>query len=153
MESLRRKYAMEDRGHDLAARAAIRAGQSPPPDETTPAGERYAEVERAAAPLWPLVVVLSEVVLEAEAALKAAEPQLLGELGEELNAATAKRQEAQRLVDEARREEWQISRTATWIHNVVDGRAFSHQPRPRLCDPPPSFDGEDIDLQRPWWKS
>ena len=53
---------------------------------------------------------------------------------------------------EAREREWLVDRTARWLMDTADGGAMSRQPRPKPETPPTIFDGEDVRLDRPWWR-
>ena len=124
----------------------------PPEDTTTDAGTRYQLLEQAGELVWPLIVVLSEVVSEAITTLSQAEPQLMSKLADELAEASELRREAERLRAEARQWEWQVDRTARWLMDTADGGVMATQPRPMPETPPRTFDGENVRLSRPWWR-
>jgi hypothetical protein len=146
-----RKFAGEDREFDLAQREGVRTGKQVR-DRRTSDSERYALLEQCEAPLWPLIVVLAEVVDSAIAALREAEPAIMSRLATELASASSQRREAAKAVAEARRSEWLVAQVVRWVMDSSDGSAFGHQPRPSRASPPKGFNGDAISLARPWWK-
>ena len=102
-------------------------------------------VEQAGVLVWPLVVVLAEVVDQAMAELDRAQPARMSKLGDELGRASELRREAGRFRAEARIREWLASRTARWLQDTADGGLMARQPRRGWsAGPPKTFNAEGV---------
>jgi hypothetical protein len=110
IKDLQRRFDQEDRVHEQVVRSALRSGTEPPEETVTEPGTRYQLLEEAGELVWPLIVVLSEVVSEAITTLRLAEPALTTKLADELAKASELRREAERLRAEGRQREWQVDR-------------------------------------------
>jgi hypothetical protein len=82
------------------------------------------------------VVVLAEVADAVIELVREREDDWLADLRGRLEPAREKRREAQRLLDEAKAEEWGIHRLGMWVQVTSQDGAFGRQPSPTI-EPPP----------------
>jgi hypothetical protein len=153
LEALRRKYRTEDRDHEAALKQAARAG-STAEDRRTPEGARLAAVDPIDERLWATVEVMGEVADKVVATLREQEPDLLADLRVQLRTAEDKKREAERLLREAKTDEWRVHRLGQWVLNSSEDGPFGRQPAPTPEPPPACFNREMLrdSLTRPWHK-
>ncbi len=110
----------EDAGRAEELRAAHRAGEAPPADERTADVEREAERARLTESVWAAAQVLAEHVTRVVETVRGREDEWLADLEGRLGPAAAKRREAERLLHQARAEEFQIHGRAKWLKAIAD---------------------------------
>jgi hypothetical protein len=102
--------------------------------------------------LWSGVVVLGEVADQVIEVVRTYEDSWFTDLRCQLEPAREKRREAERLLEEAKSEEWLLHKMGQWIQLTSDDSAFRRQPHPSPSPPPAQFSTEVAAsvLERPW---
>ena len=113
-------------------------------DGRTPGEQRQAERAAIEERLWAGVIVLAEVTDAVIELVREREDDWLADLRVRLEPAREKRREAERLLAEAKAEEWRIHRLGQWLQITSEDGAFGRQPAPDLESPPERFSAERV---------
>lgn len=155
LEALDRKHRLEDREHQQRLRQAHRDGDpSSAEDPRTPAGQRAAEraaiEERVSAGLH----VFAEHAERVIDCVREHEDEWLADLRSQLTVAEGQRREAERLVAEAKADEFHVQRLGMWVQVTADDEALGRQPAPTRQPVPHQFSREAVKhaVERPWHK-
>lgn len=155
LEAVESRFRAEDEQHEQQLRQAHRDGRpGSVEDRRTPPDQRQAERAAVEERLWAGVVVLAEVTDSVIGLVREREDHWLADLRGQLEPAREKRREAQRLSDEARREEWVLHQLGGWLQNLANDGPFGRQPHPTPSPPPAQFSAEIAAgmLERQWHK-
>ena len=136
-DELIRTYRVEDGEYERALRDAARRGVEAPEDKRTGPGIRAAGLEALEDNLWATLGALAEVAEEVVRTVRSQEEDLLAGAREAFAAAQMKRLEAERLVTEAKAEEWRAGQFGRWVQSVADAGPMSRQPFPKPGPAPP----------------
>jgi hypothetical protein len=153
LEDLGARFREEDKQHDRELRQAQRDG-SPEAveDRRTPPEERQAERAAIEERLWAGVMVIGEIADAVIELVREREDDWLAELRMRLEPAREKRREAERLLAEAKAEEWRIHELGQWLQITSEDGAFGRQPAPDFEPPPERFSADmmQASLEVPW---
>ena len=96
-------------------------------------------------------MVLSEVVDSVTELVRDREDPWLADLRARLLPAQEKRREAERLLAEAKADEWQLHRLGQWVQITSEDGAFG-RPAPNASEPPAQFSADLLrsSLEVPW---
>jgi hypothetical protein len=103
--------------------------------------------------LWSGVLVLAEVTDAVIALVRENEDAWLADLRQRLEPAREKRREAERLVQEAKAEEWRLHGMGNWLQVTSQDGPLGRQPAPTLDQEIPERFSADVlrsSLERPW---
>jgi hypothetical protein len=154
LTELKLRHRQADRAHSAALKDVHRRGDTPPPDERPSAAERDAERTPLVENLAAAVAVLDEFAERAIETIREHEDEWLATLRGRVSALEQKRHEAERLLDEARREQWVNDRLAAWLKGTADDRGFAPVPLAQIAEPPPSWQpGADAHAFRRHWST
>lgn len=146
-------YLEEDQAHAQELRQAQREGRADDVADTrTPPDARQTHRAAVEDRLWAGVIVLGEVVDQVFEHILETAPTMLDELRGRLGSATEKKREAEKLLDEARTEEWHVAQQARWVRQHIGDRSFGAQPTPEPSLPPAQFSEAQLEraLKIPW---
>jgi hypothetical protein len=146
-------FAAEDREHTEALRIRVRDGGDSPADDRTAQTDRDALLAALLERVEAAVVVLAEHVSHVVETVRQREDGVTGDLTAELAPAAAEREEAERIVETARKKEWALIVAARWWRQTADNVGFTNPPAPTGQEvPPPGWSGpvEADDLARHW---
>jgi hypothetical protein len=146
-------FLREDREHAAALRSYVREGGDPPADERTRLADREARLAALREDLEARVVVLAAHVERVVGLLRDREHDLLADLRAQLEPARAKRREAERLLAEAKGEEWHLAQLGRWVQQTSQDGPLGRQPAPIPSPPPAQFSEAMVRaaLERPWY--
>ncbi len=153
LDAVNTRFRDEDRQHERQLRQAQRDGTPwvgqgrPHPARATASGTRRSE-ER----LWAGVMVFGEVADAVIELVREREDEWLADLRGRLEPAQEKRREAERLLAEAKADEWQLHQLGQWVQITSEDGAFGRQPAPAASEPPALFSAELLrsSLEVPW---
>jgi hypothetical protein len=132
-------FEREDTQHVEALRQAVASREETPADTRTAEADRNDQLKALRERVEAEVVALAAVVEGIVAELREREDGLVAELAAELTPAAAKRREAERLLAEARAEEFSLTTTAKWLQRCADDNGgFAAQPAPSATAAPPA---------------
>jgi len=157
LRALTARFTQEDAEFAQALREAYRSGTAdspakPPDDRRTPAEQRAAESGAATERLWAAAEVLADCGDTVIETVREHETEWLGDLRSQLTGVQEKRREAERLLAEARAEEFRAHRLGAWIQATADDLAMGRQPAPTVVPMPERFVLPQETLERPWHK-
>ncbi len=155
LEALDQRFREEDKQHEHKLCQAHRDGDpASVEDRRTPSEQREGEREAIEERLWAGVIVFAEIVDQVVALSREREDSWLADLRSQLGPAREKRAEAQRLLEEAKAEEWALHRRGQWVQITADDGPLGRQPAPTPEPPPKQFSAEVASsmLERPWHK-
>ena len=127
--ALRRKYDDEDEAREKA----LSEGDEPP--KVTTEAKRDVALSEAKASSAAAKRALAIFLAEAVALVQEKEADWLDECAGRDQAAEAKRIEAQRLLDEAKRDAWIAKRARMWVERTAKDRPMLHIAGPSLSEP------------------
>jgi hypothetical protein len=143
--ALRAEFAAEDTAHDEEQLQAHREDRKPKDDRRTPTKGRKAATDQIVARVWAGVIVLAEVVDAVQTHIREHATELLDERRLRLDPAAVKRQEAARLLEEARVDEWLIAQNAMWVRKAIGPQSHGAQPAPVPELPPKNWSEEPVE--------
>jgi len=156
LAALDARFKAEDEQHAERLRQAQRDGTPESvEDRRTPSEQRGAERAAIEERMRAGAQVFAEVADEVVATMREHEGQFLADLRVRLRPAQEKRKHAERLLAEARAEEFQLYKLGQWIKVTADDEAFGRQPAPTIQPVPRQFSSDALRgaLERPWHKT
>ena len=153
LDAVNARFRDEDRQHERQLRQAQRDGTPKAvEDRRTPPEQRQAERAEINERLWAGVIVLGEIVAAVIELVRESEDDWLADLRGQLEPAREKRREAERLLAEAKADEWQLHRLGQWVQITSEDGALGRQPAPTPSEPPAQFSAELLrsSLEVPW---
>ena len=155
LKALEDRFREEDRCYERGLQQAQREDRlEAVEDRRTPSEKRRADQATIAERLWAGVIVLGETKDAVIELFREREDDWLADLRAQLEPAREKRREAERLLEEAKAEEWHLHQLGQWVQITADDGAFGAQPAPTPSPPPARFSAEVAAsmLERPWHK-
>jgi hypothetical protein len=161
LKAIDARFREEDRQHHLRLRQAHRQGRpGSVEDRRTPSEERRAERAQIEERLEAGIMVFAEVTTAVITLVRGREGDWLADLRRRLEPAQEKRREAERLLAEAKMEEWQLHQLGQWVQRTAEDGPLGRQPAPVSSAPPAQFSEEKLrsSLEVPWhrdrpWKA
>jgi hypothetical protein len=156
LHDLLTKFRLEDREHQERLLQAHRDGRpTSAEDRRTPAGHRAAARTTIEERLWAGALVFAEHAEHVIDSVREHEDEWLVDLRSQLTGAEEKRREAERLLAEARAEEFHVQRLGQWVQATADDEAFGRQPAPTVQPVPRRFSPDALkgSLERPRHKA
>jgi hypothetical protein len=153
LNDLATRFRVEDLEHQERLRQAYRGGIPGAVEDTrTPSDQRAAGRAAAEEHVWAGAHVLAEHAERIIASVRDHEDDWLADLRSRLGVAVEKRREAERLLAEARAEEFRVHRMGQWVQATADDEAFGRQPAPAVEPVPRSLSPDALkdSLERPW---